>query len=238
MSSQDALAPLLRPQSGDGDGDGDGDEPRASPQRRVPPAHYLSHRSCSCSYSYDALPPRLLYRSRRLRRDCRHALASRPKHFAVMAAVALDVFAVMASIFIQLIACRLHQDSEPWVLGVVRGLGFASLGFAGLFLLELVACLVAFGFSHLASWFQFFDSMVILASFAIDAFATGLTRSIGSLVVVLRLWRLAKMSEEVVLGASERIEILEDQLEDLKDENHRLRSQVSSCAASCHQTGS
>jgi hypothetical protein len=60
----------------------------------------------------------------------------------------------------------------------------------------------------------------------IDIFSRGLTESIGSLIVVLRLWRLAKISEEVVLGATERMEILEQQLEDLEAENSRLRSEL------------
>ena len=52
----------------------------------------------------------------------------------------------------------------------------------------------------------------------------GLAESIGSLVVVLRLWRLAKISEEVVMGATERMEILEQQLDDLEKENKELRT--------------
>jgi len=80
--------------------------------------------------------------------------------------------------------------------------------------------------SFLASWFHLFDSAVIIASFVIDIFSRGLTESIGSLIVVLRLWRLAKISEEVVLGATERMEILEQQLEDLEAENSRLRAQL------------
>jgi hypothetical protein len=79
---------------------------------------------------------------------------------------------------------------------------------------------------YLASWFHLFDSAVIVASFIIDIASRGLAESIGSLVVVLRLWRLAKISEEVVMGATERLEILEQQMEELEHENRILRHQL------------
>lgn len=44
--------------------------------------------------------------------------------------------------------------------------------------------------------------------------------------MVLRLWRLAKISEEVVMGATERLEILEQQVVELEDENRALRQQL------------
>lgn len=78
----------------------------------------------------------------------------------------------------------------------------------------------------LASWFHVFDSAVIVVSFVIDIASQGLAESIGSLVVVLRLWRLAKISEEVVLGATERMEMLEQQIEELEHENTALRLQL------------
>ena len=80
--------------------------------------------------------------------------------------------------------------------------------------------------SYLSSWFHLFDSAVVIVSFLIDVATHGLTESIGSLVIVLRLWRLAKISEEVVLGASERLEILEHQLEELEEENKEMRAQL------------
>ncbi|RFU79153.1 hydrogen voltage-gated channel 1 [Trichoderma arundinaceum] len=138
---------------------------------------------------------------RRCRRTSQRLLESRTKHFVIMGIVALDVAALLANVFIQLIACEMHENDEPWVENVTEGLEIAGLVFSSLFLLELFACLFAFGLR-------------------------GLTESIGSLIVVLRLWRLAKISEEVVLGATERMEVLEQQLEDLEAENSRLRAQL------------
>lgn len=80
--------------------------------------------------------------------------------------------------------------------------------------------------AYLSYWFHVFDAVVIVLSFIIDVAFRGLAESIGSLVVVLRLWRLAKISEEVVVGATERMELLEHHLEDLEMENKHLRSQL------------
>lgn len=44
--------------------------------------------------------------------------------------------------------------------------------------------------------------------------------------MILRLWRLAKISDEVILGAAERMEVLELHLEELYTENKHLRRQL------------
>lgn len=77
---------------------------------------------------------------------CRRFLASRRKHFLVMAVVALDVTALLANVFIQLIACEMHQSDEPWVQTITRSLETLGLFFSCLFMVELGACLFAFGF--------------------------------------------------------------------------------------------
>ena len=65
-----------------------------------------------------------------------------------------------------------------------------------------------------------------MLSFVIDIASRGLTQSIGSLVIILRFWRLAKISEELVLGAAERMHLLEFQLHDLQIENRDLKMQL------------
>jgi voltage-gated hydrogen channel 1 len=54
----------------------------------------------------------------------------------------------------------------------------------------------------------------------------GTIRSIGSLLVILRLWRLAKLYEEIVLSAAERIDSLEQRNQELSDEVKGLREQL------------
>lgn len=79
---------------------------------------------------------------------------------------------------------------------------------------------------YLSNKFHLFDAAVIVLSFLIDIGLRGPAESIGSLLVVLRLWRLAKISEEVVLGAAERMEMLEHHIDDLEAENKHLRAVV------------
>ena len=80
--------------------------------------------------------------------------------------------------------------------------------------------------SYFSSWFHTFDAAVILASFAIDLVAHGVAEDIASLVVVLRLWRFVKVVEEVSLGAAERMEDLEAQIEKLTEENRVMGLQL------------
>lgn len=80
--------------------------------------------------------------------------------------------------------------------------------------------------SYLKSWFHVFDSAVIVASFVIDVTTHGIAAEIGTLVIALRLWRLAKLSEEIIVGASERIDDLEQRNLELSDENKNLRDRL------------
>ncbi|KAG6322917.1 hypothetical protein E4U22_007772 [Claviceps purpurea] len=169
---------------------------------------------------------RLLHAFQHVRRSGRVLLSSRRKHFLVMSIVALDVMALLANIFVQLIACEMHQNDEEWVKNLSKSLESLGLIFSTLFLVELAACLFSFGISYLASCFHLFDALVIVLSFIIDIASRGLTETIGSLVVVLRLWRLARISEEVVMGATERLELMEQQLAELEHENAALKRQL------------
>jgi hypothetical protein len=76
----------------------------------------------------------------------RRVLASRKKHFLIMAIVVLDVAALLANVFIQLIACEMDQRDEPWVEQVSEALEITGLVCSCLFIVELGACLFSFGF--------------------------------------------------------------------------------------------
>ena len=82
------------------------------------------------------------------------------------------------------------------------------------------------GASYFSSWFHCFDALVIVASFAIDLVAHGVAEDIASLVIVLRLWRFVKVVEEVSVGAAERMEELEAQIEKLTEENRVMGLQL------------
>lgn len=63
-----------------------------------------------------------------------------------MGVVTLDVAALLANIFIQLIACEMHQNDERWVEDLISGIEGLGLFFSSLFMVELAACIFCFGF--------------------------------------------------------------------------------------------
>lgn len=68
--------------------------------------------------------------------------------------------------------------------------------------------------------------MVIILSFTIHLVTDGTLRSIGSLIIALRLWRLSKLSEEMILDAAERIGALKQRNEELSEEVKLLREEL------------
>ena len=48
-------------------------------------------------------------------------------------------------------------------------------------------------YSYFYSWFHCLDATVITAAFVIDVLLKGVLEEVGSLVVVLRLWRVFKV---------------------------------------------
>lgn len=67
---------------------------------------------------------------------------------------------------------------------------------------------------------------MVLVSFAINVAAHGAVRSIGSLIIVVRLWRLCELSEEAILEASDRIDILAQRNQELSEEARCLRQEL------------
>ena len=56
----------------------------------------------------------------------------------------------------------------------------------------------------------------------------GTLEEIGSIVVVLRLWRVLKIIDELSAGAAEQMEPLSERIEDLEKQNQELQEQVKS----------
>ncbi|KAK0615026.1 ion transporter [Bombardia bombarda] len=162
----------------------------------------------------------------RWRRQTRRLLATKTKHYVILSFVTLDVAAILADIFINLVSCDLKLQDEPWVEQTGEALYLVGVVFSSLFLGELVVTIWAYGFSFFQEWFHCFDAFVILASFIIDVLTRGILEEIGSLVIILRLWRLVKIVEELSVGASERMEEIEAKVVELERENEGLRLQM------------
>ncbi|KAM0287236.1 hypothetical protein ACHAQH_000550 [Verticillium albo-atrum] len=165
----------------------------------------------------------------RSRGQLRHLLSSRKKHFVVLALVALDVAALLANIFIELVECDRRDEKlerQPWAIDTRDALTTAGLVFSSLFLLELILCIVAFGIDYLGDWFHCLDAVVIIVSFVVDLLSHGIVEDIASLVIVFRLFRFVKVVEEMSMGAAERIEGMAKELDKLRAENSRLKERL------------
>jgi cell shape-determining protein MreC len=74
--------------------------------------------------------------------------------------------------------------------------------------------------------FHIFDSLVILVAFVIEVTLHGMEEELGSLVVVLRLWRVFQIIEELRSASEDTMEIYEDEMESLRQENASLKQRL------------
>lgn len=120
------------------------------------------------------------------------------------------------------------------------GLGeFSSSCFdVGYLFLSLSSLLISSGFkltfvdyrgskSFFGEWFHWLDATVIIASFAVDVVMLVLhgnsIEEIAELIIVLRLWRLIKIIEELSVGMSEGMGQMRERVEELERENLELK---------------
>ncbi|RMD43336.1 hypothetical protein DV735_g1839, partial [Chaetothyriales sp. CBS 134920] len=164
----------------------------------------------------------------RVRRWLRTFLNSKYGHYFVFLLVSLDIASIFAEFLVSQHICEHKHDKgfnrETWE-HVEQTLGDIGLAFSSLFVVELLASVFAFGFSYFKSAFHVFDAIVIVLAFIIDLLLKGPLQEAGSLVVVLRLWRVFKIVEELSTNANDQMEDLYDQIDHLKRENDKVRSE-------------
>ncbi|KIH86803.1 ion transporter [Sporothrix brasiliensis 5110] len=180
------------------------------------PAHATSHSHTGHTHA----------RIQQWRRRSQHYLASKQKHYLILTLVGLDVVAILTEILVSLVTCETGTEDQPWVDPVLEATKIIGLVISSLFLAELLSSLWAFGTDFFSSWFHCFDAFVILVSFVVDVLAHGVLEEIASLVIVLRLWRVVKIVEEMSVGAEEQMEELEAQVEKLEKQNADLERRL------------
>lgn len=84
---------------------------------------------------------------------------------------------------------------------------------------------------YLRSKFHCFDATVIVASFIIDVLLRGILEEVASLVIVLRLWRVFKIIEELSVGAQEQTEGLRQRIEVLEQEKSQMEAELTQLKA-------
>ncbi|RMZ90848.1 hypothetical protein DV736_g1937, partial [Chaetothyriales sp. CBS 134916] len=164
----------------------------------------------------------------RIRRWLRIFLNSKYGHYFVFLLVSLDIASIFAEFLITLHICE-HERDKGFNVGawerVEQILGDVGLAFSSLFMAELLASVFAFGFSYFKSSFHVFDAIVIVLAFIVDLLLKGPLQEAGSLVVILRLWRVFKIIEEFSTNANDQMEDLYQEINHLRKENEKVRSE-------------
>jgi len=160
------------------------------------------------------------------RRDTRKFLSSKWGHYIVLVLVGLDVSSIFADFIVQIFTCegKIPKDDGETTLEV---LSIVSLIFSCLFVLELLARVWAFGLNYFRSKFHCFDAMIILTSFVIDVLLRGILEEVASIVIVLRLWRVFKIIEELSVSAEDQMEELQLRLEAAEQEQAQMEAELS-----------
>jgi len=159
------------------------------------------------------------------REAARHWLSSKAGHYFVLGLVGLDVAGIFADFVINLFKCEGQWGNEGWD-EALDTLGIIGLIFSTLFLLELLISVWAFGWNYFTSKFHCFDAFIIVVGFISDFALRGTTEEAASLIIILRLWRVFKIIEELTGGAQEVIDHMADQVRMLEIENGRLKEEV------------
>ncbi|KAM0229954.1 hypothetical protein ACHAP5_011498 [Fusarium lateritium] len=152
-------------------------------------------------------------------------LSSKAGHYSVLTLVSLDVLSMIADFILNLFKCEQGKKSSEWDIAL-EILGSISLVFSCLFMVELIASIWAFGWKYFKSWFHCFDAFIVLVGFVTDVILRGIVEEVASLIVVMRLWRVVKIIEELGLGAQEQTEELSEKLEQCRKVNEGLRNEV------------
>ncbi|EWG55162.1 hypothetical protein FVEG_13206 [Fusarium verticillioides 7600] len=163
-------------------------------------------------------------------------LSSKAGHYSVLTLVSLDVLSMIADFVLNLFKCEQGRKGSDWDLAL-EILGSVSLVFSCLFVVELIASVWAFGWKYFNSWFHCFDAFIVIAGFITDVALRGIIEEVASLIVVMRLWRVVKIIEELGVGAQEQTEELNVKLEKVESENEDLRSEISRLKGAMRKAG-
>ncbi|KAI1027715.1 hypothetical protein LB504_011722 [Fusarium proliferatum] len=165
-------------------------------------------------------------------------LSSKAGHYSVLTLVSLDVLSMIAAadFILNLFKCEQGKKGSDWDLAL-EILGSVSLVFSCLFVVELIASVWAFGWKYFNSWFHCFDAFIVIAGFITDVALRGIIEEVASLIVVMRLWRVVKIIEELGVGAQEQTEELNVKLEKFESENEDLRTEISRLKGAMKKAG-
>lgn len=172
-------------------------------------------------------------------------LESRRLHQTVITFITVDAVCVLADLTYTFLhdSCNGSEEDPEWL----KAFSTVSLTITSLFLVEIPLTIYAFGIqfynplgSRLHSGLHFFDALVIIITFILEAVLRGKEQELAGLLVILRLWRLVKLVGGVAVGAGEineetdkelweareKVKALQNRVQQLEEENTQLQTRA------------
>ncbi|XP_073421563.1 voltage-gated hydrogen channel 1 [Dendrobates tinctorius] len=150
-------------------------------------------------------------------------------HILIVCLVILDALFVLIEVLLDLEL--LEEKVDHIVPEIFHYLSVSVLSF---FLLEIAGKLYAFRLEFFHHKFEVFDAVIVIISFIIDV--VFLTRedffSAVGLLILLRLWRVARIVNGVILSVKSRAE---EKINKLKEKQETLLARVSQLEQQCTQ---
>ncbi|OZJ02879.1 hypothetical protein BZG36_03796 [Bifiguratus adelaidae] len=138
------------------------------------------------------------------RRALGERLECKQTHIFILILVIFDALCVLVEIIVSLFEdCSTTQKPvEFWAIDVLEIL---SLIVNGIFMLEVILCLVAFGWRYYApGWphwaLHCLDAIVVTTTLVLELALKGKDREVVGLLILFRLWRVIKIMETVAIG--------------------------------------
>uniref|UniRef100_A0A8H7NHR8 Voltage-gated hydrogen channel 1 n=1 Tax=Bionectria ochroleuca TaxID=29856 RepID=A0A8H7NHR8_BIOOC len=210
---------------------GGGDEEQPLLRHRRPPFHALN-----LQHWYSSPIDTERWAMQSTREKVKRFLSSKAGHYSVLTLVSLDVLGMIADFVLRLFQCEQGKSSYDWDLALDI-LGALGLGFSCLFMVELIASIWAFGYGYFTSWFHCFDAFIVVAGFVTDVVLHGVIEEVASFIVVLRLWRVVKIIEELGVGEQERAEESQRRIDELGGEVDLLRKELAGLKQQLDKSG-
>ncbi|KAH8038281.1 hypothetical protein HPB51_000445 [Rhipicephalus microplus] len=125
---------------------------------------------------------------------------------AIVALVVLDCLLVITELLVELEILKLHEHS--YIAPKASIIHSLSIVILSLFLVEIAAKLYAYRLSFFQHKMEVFDAGIVIVSFALDvAFRDPESAANGAgLIIVLRLWRVARLLNGIVLTVKTQAE--------------------------------
>ncbi|XP_044146545.1 voltage-gated hydrogen channel 1-like [Bufo gargarizans] len=163
------------------------------------------------------------------RDNLRWLLSCHKFQIVIVCLVILDAIFVLIEVLLDLEL--LHNKVDDIVPKIFHCLSISILSF---FLLEILGKLYAFRLELLHHKFEVFDAVIVIISFIIDVVyitREDIFNAVG-LLILLRLWRVGRIVNGVILSVKSRAE---EKIHKLKEKQETLLARVSQLEQQCTQ---